>query len=161
MKQRIFSIVLTALMVVLVAGCKQQSQGGEAAPGVRINQEVYSVLAPDGWDYSVSGEGNYQNLNLTKGQAKLAFHAYTNSRNTAEGQMQTICRQRHGWEYQPTMELGDNKWSVAYAPNANTKFASRYQAFAAMKQGVLSVAVENIDINDAEVQQILESVKMK
>lgn len=162
MKKTILGLV-AALAAVVMVSC---SKGAGSGDGQRIEQTKFSVVLPDGWSQGVTGEGNYENLNLTKeknGQtAKLSFHAYGNTSDSPAVLMQKMCRTMHGWVYQAKKELGDNTWNIAYAPNTDTKFASRYQAFAALKQmGVLVVQVENIDINDEEAQAILKSVVMK
>ena len=162
MKKTILGLVAVLAAVVMVS-CNKGAGSGD---GLRIEQTRFSVVLPDGWSQGVTGEGNYENLNLTKvknGQtAKLSFHAYDNRSDSPSVLMQKMCRTKHGWVYQPNQKLGDNTWNIAYAPNTDTKFSSRYQVFTALKQmGVLVVQVENIDINDEEVQAILESVVTK
>jgi hypothetical protein len=162
MKKAILGM-MAALAAVVMVSCSKSAGSGD---GQRIEQTQFSVVLPDGWSQGVTGEGNYENLNLTKeknGQtAKLSFHAYDNRSDSPTVLMQKMCRTKHGWVYQANQKIGDNTWNVAYAPNTDTKFSSRYQVFTALKQrGVLVVQVENVDLSDEEVQAILESVVMK
>ena len=162
MKKTIFSIVIAALVAVVMTSCGKKN---EIPAGIKINQEVYSVMVPETWSYDVTGSGKYQYVNLTKAMpgasGKISFHAYANTSDTPDALMQKMCRTRNGWQYQEKKELGDNTWSVAYAPNTHTKFAPRYSLFSALKRGVLYVQLEDIDINNEEAQQILSSVEMK
>ena len=162
MKKTIFSLFIAALVAVVMTSCGKKN---EIPAGVKINQEVYSVTVPEGWSYDVTGSGKYQYLNLTKNlpgaNGKISFHAYANIADTPDALMQKMCRTRNGWQHLSKQELGDNTWSVAYAPNTKTKFAPRYSLFSALKRGVLYVQLEDLDINGEEVQQILSSVEMK
>lgn len=161
MKKTFFGFTLAALAIIVLASCGGSSNKVE---GEQLTQDGYSVVCPTGWGHEMTGQDKYLNLELTKmkdGQvAKLAFHTYQPRTDKPGVTMRKICREKNGWEYQQDKELGDNTWSVAYAPNSNNKYAARYAAFTTLKNGVLSVQIENIDINDAEVQQILESVEV-
>lgn len=162
MKKTILTSFVIALVAVFMISCSKKT---DAAQGVRINQKVYTVIAPNDWNYDLTGSGKYQYLNLTKAMpgatGKISFHAYVNISDTPDALMQKMCRNRNGWQYQEKQELGDNTWSIAYAPNTKTKFAPRYSVFTALKRGVLYVQLEDIDLNDPEAQQILESVEIK
>lgn len=161
MRKTIFSFTLAVLAVIVLASCGNSNK----IDGEKVKQTGYSVVCPTGWSYEETGQDKYRTLEMTKmmnGQtAKLTFHAYQRIADTPEETMKKVCREKNGWEYQEDKELEDNVWKVAYAPNSNTKYAARYTIFTALKNGVLSVQLENADINNTEVQQILESVEVK
>lgn len=161
MRKTIFSFTLAALAVIVLASCGKSNN----VEGEKVMQTGYSVVCPTGWAHEETGQDNYRNMEMTKmmsGQvAKLTFHAYQRIADTPVETMKKICREKNGWEYQADKELEDNVWSVAYAPNCKSKYAARYAVFTALKNGVLSVHLENVDINDTEVQQILGSVEVR
>lgn len=162
MKKMFLGMALTLMTVLTVLSCGKKTAETD---GVKIEQNQYSVVLPTGWEQATTGSDSYESLNLTKKVGgttmKLAFHVYANTTSKPAAMMKSICREKNGWEYQPSQELGDNTWSIAYAPNANSKYAARHCAFTALKTGVLYVQLENIDINDPEAKAILESVEVK
>lgn len=163
MKKSIISFAVAVSAVLMLVACGKKA--GEVE-GVKIEQPQYSVVLPTGWSQDVTGEGNYQFLNLTKTEngitAKLALHVYNNATDSPATLMQKMCRKQHGWEYQAHQEFGDNKWSVAYASNLSQDYASRYQIFTATKQkSILVIQIENTDLADEGVKKILESIEMK
>ena len=89
---------MLALIAMLMISCDKK---GDAPKGVRINQQVYTVIAPDEWSYDLTGTGKYQYLNLTKAmpgaKGKISFHAYDNISDTPDALMQKMCRNRNGW----------------------------------------------------------------
>lgn len=160
MRKYILGIALFMMTALTVVSCRS-----DKPQGVKIDQDRFSVVMPTGWEQDVTGEGKFLYLNLKKTKngtvAKLSFHSYANRSDAPAVLMRAMCREKNGWEYQADQKLGDNTWSIAYAPNNNKKYAPRHNAFTALKNGVLCVQLENIDINDAEAKAILESVEVK
>lgn len=83
MKKTVLTSFVIALVAVFMISCSKKT---DAAQGVRINQKVYTVIAPNDWNYDLTGSGKYQYLNLTKAMpgatGKISFHAYANISDT-------------------------------------------------------------------------------